>query len=485
MKELQEYIIPGAEFNSAERDPPPRCHPGTRTSIREEVWARVEDVHLRTKIIWIHGPAGVGKSAIMQTLAENVSPRVICATLFFSRLAHRDNAKKVFATLAYNLAVINPEYRKHVGTLMEDDPTCFNKSLDDQFRALFVTPFLEKRIAADSRQWVVLLDGLDECQNTDGSDNQCRIMNLISDSVFNHTDNIPFIWVIASRPEVNLEKTWSQIRGRFQPRVDELWEMVIPANSDQATQDIELYLHQKFENIRINYSELISGPQWPSESDFLKIARRSSGLFVFPSTIIRFISDEDPVSRLQYIISLIDRMEQHPTSSDNPFHTTDVLYSSILSDISDPLLSVVKSLLGFCHLLFSVFARRSILDGRREMKLVETCNILGLKQNEVYAALRKLQSVIAYPSPELAGEKGIEFYHASFSDFLLSPSRSQIYHLDLDQALVDIWRCYTRIIKQSLGTQGDVGSPLVTARLLMGLNRPFWNTPFLATGKSC
>ncbi|KAF9441485.1 hypothetical protein P691DRAFT_683745, partial [Macrolepiota fuliginosa MF-IS2] len=57
------YIIPGAEYNSAARDPPPRCHPDTRTQIRAELYKRFND---STRIVWMHGPAGVGKSAIMQ-----------------------------------------------------------------------------------------------------------------------------------------------------------------------------------------------------------------------------------------------------------------------------------------------------------------------------------------------------------------------------------------------------------------------------------
>lgn len=396
----------------------------------------------------------------MQTLAEEVSPHSICTTAFLSRASQRDESKKVFPTLAYSLAVASLQYRQYIEAKMEEDPAFLKKTLDDQFNTLFITPFVDGRVKTGPLPWIVFLDGLDECQNTKSTDNQCRVMNLICDSIFQHAKSTPFIWVIASRPEGNLKKAWLQVQRQFHGRISELWELVIPVNSDQATQDVELYLHKQFEYIRINYSELIPGGIWPSESDFLRIARKSSGLFVFASTVTRYISDEDPVSRLRYIISLIIRIEKLSTApDDNPLHTMDLLYSSIMSDIPKRQLPVINSLIGYRHLLNVVVARHSTWEDRRKMKLVETCNILGLQQNEAYAALRQLQSVLSYPSPENAHENGIEFFHTSFLDFLLDKSRSQTFHIDLDLVVTDIWRAYTRIIKESK-IQGEYDSQL-------------------------
>ncbi|KAF9442731.1 hypothetical protein P691DRAFT_764918 [Macrolepiota fuliginosa MF-IS2] len=37
LKDMLLYVIPGAEFNSAARDPPPKCHPDTRVQIRQDL----------------------------------------------------------------------------------------------------------------------------------------------------------------------------------------------------------------------------------------------------------------------------------------------------------------------------------------------------------------------------------------------------------------------------------------------------------------
>lgn len=389
----------------------------------------------------------------MQTVVEEVSSNLICATVFFSRPNHRDDPHKVFTTLAYRLAVANPDYCQHIGTVLKTDPMCLRQTLDDQFKTLFITPFLGDQKVATSRRWVMFLDGLDECQNTEDSDNQCRVLNLICDSILDHAELTPFVWVIASRPEVNLKRTWLRIQDRFQGRAPDLWELVVPADSDQATQDVELYLHKEFERIRSDYSDFMPRKPWPSEGDFTKVAEKSSGLFVFADTVVKYVSHEDPVYRLKHIVSLIDRAEKVSTlRNEKPFHKLDLLYSSIMSDVPERLLFAVKSLIGFYHLMAMVVVQRPDQTG---LGLVEACNILGLRQNDAYASLRKLQSVIICPSPEEAEVKNIKFHHASFSDFLLDPSRSGKYSINLDQEFKSIWRRYVEIIKESTAKQGE------------------------------
>ncbi len=164
LREMLQYIIPGTEFDSSSRNNPPKCHPNSRTRFLDELNARIEDVALDTRIVWLFGPAGVGKSAIMQSLIEIVHPlpSLTCATLFFSRPNHRDDPKKVFTTLAYAFAVADPGYRRYMKDRLPTEPTFLDKSLDEQFRRLFITPFTTGDVNFGSRRWIIFLDGFDE-----------------------------------------------------------------------------------------------------------------------------------------------------------------------------------------------------------------------------------------------------------------------------------------------------------------------------------
>ncbi len=71
MKALSERVIKGAGHDSSLRDPPPQCHPGTRVQLREKIIAWFRNREREKALLWLNGPAGVGKSAVIQTVAES------------------------------------------------------------------------------------------------------------------------------------------------------------------------------------------------------------------------------------------------------------------------------------------------------------------------------------------------------------------------------------------------------------------------------
>ncbi|KAF9444223.1 hypothetical protein P691DRAFT_736830 [Macrolepiota fuliginosa MF-IS2] len=429
LMKLLEYTIPGAEFNSAARDPPPRCYPDTRNRIFTDLHNHIAN---GKKIVWMHGPFGVGKSAIMETLAGMVSLQSTCATLFFSRHSNppRNDSKKVFTTLAYSLATANVDYRKYIEEKLFQDPAFLDKSLEEQFNRLFLAPFANDRVPTGHQRWVMLLDGLDQCKNEE--DDQRRILNLICDSFFFHPG--PFVWVIASRPEPHL------MHAVFWGLPTSFWaELSITFTGRGVGQ----YIRQEFSNIRRRHPDSFpdSTSIWPSKQDILKIIKASSGFFAFASILMKYLSMGRPVSRLKFVIAIVDKSTLYPDRiPQEPLPSLDMQYTQIMMDIPEEQLSITKSLLGYYCLI-----REWTISGEG---LVEACNILGLCQDDAYDALYRLRSVLGYPSPWMAQFDGVKFFHVSFLDFLLDHTRSQNYYIDLDQELTSIWRCYTRILKE-------------------------------------
>jgi hypothetical protein len=129
-------------------------------------------------VLWITGPAGVGKSAIIKTFAEYlVKLRLLGASIFFSRPNRRNNPHGIFITIAYQLAIRIEAYRNFAVERISLDPELLNGDLQAQFTAFIVQPFVEKKIGAGGRRWGTLLDGLDEL---DGEDAQCELIHLIA-----------------------------------------------------------------------------------------------------------------------------------------------------------------------------------------------------------------------------------------------------------------------------------------------------------------
>ncbi len=439
---MVKHTIPGAQYDSSARDPPPQCHPGTRIKILRDIQTRVHDLNLAARLVWVCGPAGVGKSAIMQTLAEAEASRgAAFTTLFFSRPNERDDPKKVFTTLAYGLAVHSSEYQRYIGERLIRDPMFLEKTLDEQFQQLFVTPFLTP-FAEDcrnfgSQRWVVFMDGLDECR---GEAEQRRIVDLIRNSLLHRAASTPFTWIIASRPEAHLKIQFAKVRAD----VGSFWKLEVPIDSNDSQRDVERYLHVQLSKMRSSRPDSIP-PLWPSETDFSKISKASSGLFVFASTLIAYLLGGDPVSRFKHVISLINAANTMVEPKRNPFLMLDLLYTQIMSGIPEEILSTTKLLLGFY--LLRVFPGNG--NGKdKDWDFLTASNILGLGQYEAYAALDKLHSVIGCPPPQKAEERPIRFLHASFSDFLLDSSRSEDYFIELAAEATRVWHCCTEILRQ-------------------------------------
>lgn len=429
----------GAEFDSSERDPPPHCHPGTRTSIIERAHGWIQDDERQKKLWWLHGPAGVGKSAIVQTLAEHQSSTGrLGAAIFFSRPRGRKNPQEVFPTLAYQLAVRDATYRSYLGGLMAIDPNCLRKSMSEQFRILIMEPFARLNIRSESEIFVVALDGLDECGgNSDeqGRSNQvhpyghhsdraqCEIVRLISEFVLQYP-LVPLIWVISSRPEPHLKAAFynEQTRPTF-------WEEDVPVDSAEACRDVEKFLHTEFTRIRHNYPELIQTSTWPGDVQFLQIANRASGLFAFASVIIRFIDDPwvgNPVAQLYCVLATLSRAANVDLA--NPLAPLDSLYTEILSRISRNLLRTTKRLLGAF-----IFLGRSYV-GPTEYSFRCICNLLDIRRDAAISALRSLHSVLRIPDPRNIASGRPQFYHASFQDYLEDRSRSGEYWADQEES---------------------------------------------------
>ncbi|EKM75249.1 hypothetical protein AGABI1DRAFT_64748, partial [Agaricus bisporus var. burnettii JB137-S8] len=273
-------MIPGAAHDSSARDPPPLCHPGTRIKINERTIDWFYDEIKQELILWISGPAGVGKSAILQTFAAKLaSAGCLGASVFISRPNGRDNSHAVFITIAYQLAVHIESYCAVVSELLAFDPEIVKKSMEEQFKMFIVKPFVENKIGAGGKTWGVLLDGLDEL---DKRDQQGKIIQLITAFAHDHPE-VPLAWVISSRPEPHITNTFKQRRLSYKFK-----EEYVPIDSPEACQDVERFLRSSFNDIQVKFSHMVT-KGWPEETKIEKLANAASGLFAFADVAIRFI----------------------------------------------------------------------------------------------------------------------------------------------------------------------------------------------------
>ena len=110
LKVLHENIAAGAMHNSKEHYDSPKCHPDTRKAVLSDITSWISDHSKETCILWLRAPAGSGKSAILQQIAEHYyNSGGLAASFFFSRSATKRNRETfLIATLASQLATSIP-----------------------------------------------------------------------------------------------------------------------------------------------------------------------------------------------------------------------------------------------------------------------------------------------------------------------------------------------------------------------------------------
>ncbi|KAG1772966.1 hypothetical protein EV702DRAFT_1010368, partial [Suillus placidus] len=175
-EKLSQVAVKGAEYDSRERQPHPRCLERTRVALLDHIYG-LSDKKEKNRLIWLHGTAGVGKSAVAFTVAERMRGLKMTeetkietrlgGTFFFSRKhTKRRTTGYFFATLAYQLAINFPSVRSHVSKAILENPALLDpdKSLRHQMEALFLQPLrkLQFRLRGCS-PLAFIVDALDEC----------------------------------------------------------------------------------------------------------------------------------------------------------------------------------------------------------------------------------------------------------------------------------------------------------------------------------
>ncbi|KAJ7194569.1 hypothetical protein GGX14DRAFT_377923, partial [Mycena pura] len=385
-----------ALHNSAERYPMSRCHPKTREEILENVWSWSTQNDPKTAILWLLGPAGAGKSAIAQTFAQRLSDEGRLGASFFFKRGHpsRGNARKLVATVAYQLARLFPEVKNIVSKIIYEDPSIVDQSLATQLQALIFGPCLAKTNKVELA--VVVIDGLDEC---DGNEAQKELLRSIGDGF--HGQVVPLRILITSRPEPHIRETFGS--PSFQVICRSL-------DIEQAFTDVRRYLNDEFRRVHLQHRETmgnVSTP-WPTFDVVEKLVEKSSGYFIYAATIIKFIDDEDfrPTDRLAQVM----HWQSIPSEDDSPFQALDQLYTQILCCVptrSRPrLVDILCTIVHF---------------GSLSVASIET--LLELQSGDVALTLRRVQSLLLVPSDTTCWQR-ISVYHASLIDFLHDAARS-------------------------------------------------------------
>ena len=471
---MHRWVSDGAAHDSAQHASV--CHPATRKTIIGEIMSWIEDPTRTSSVLWFNGPAGAGKTAIAQSLCKLcAAAQWLAGSFFFSRYAlagGRSNAEFLFPTISFELSHAIGKVGlvgEIIGKVVAKDPSIPTKALEIQLQKLILEPLqqlaeeLRKQISGESKEkiseeskqqilkesklpLVIIIDGLDECE---GEEVQCNVLRLLG-SVFQRPSvgvcERKICFIVTSRPE-----PWIRDEFTIKP-LSSITRQIFLHQTAEANDDIRTFL-------RLGFTEIHDSPKhrltmsnvqkpWPSYSVLDKLVDKASGQFIYPATVLKFVGDPNyrPTDRLDIIASM-------PAISPSalalkPLALLDQLYSQILSTSSDKQ-GTLDILTAFIAMQASISELRMTLRVFHVDLLRIAEKLLGLQPGDGSLALRMIHSLVRVtgrslmvdadddslsfvPDQYLEGNE-IKFHHKTFIDYLLDPSRSLEYCVDLEE----------------------------------------------------
>ncbi|QRW22638.1 peptidase C14 [Rhizoctonia solani] len=373
------------------------CAPETRKEQIELLmtWARTPG---SGRTCWMNGMAGTGKTTIAYTVCERLGSQ-LGASFFCSRtIPECRQVNYIIPCIAYQLARFSVPFRHALDSVLEVDPDAHCRTLKQQYERLIVKPMIEVRGSLPS-DVIVVIDALDECEDQES-------VGMILDLLLSPGYDLPVRFLVSSRPE-------SEIYDRMAARTDGSDDTPLVLHDLEAETvraDIKTYMLHELRSISL------TDYQWSAILD------RCGGLFIYASTVCRFIMQGHRSHTLHEAIQTITDSPSIPVHGANPI---DRLYLTILTRAFE-------------------MTEQSKENVRRMKAVLET--VICAVEPMTLDAIRPLRSVLNV----VKDREVVTTLHASFPDFMLSADRSGGFHCDPAMRHAEIASACLRTIDRTM-----------------------------------
>lgn len=365
------------------------CLEETRKELLTSVMDWAAKSGSQERVFWLHGKAGSGKTTVANTFARSIEERSLNLSCFFCKRDDRNlsNPLNVLPTLAYLFAEQHDSYRTAIIDFLHINPRgpsiANTDDIDTQFERFFNTPLA--KTADPFRPHIIIIDALDECGT---SKDQVNLVN----SILSMSHATPWIKVfVTSRDEPDIREAFTH-SDCFSSNIND---------EKYVDRDIELYIQSKVKELKLKLAE----------DDVRKLVDQADGLFIWCTTLFRYIED-NPIGMRKALDPFLSGKKSH-----KPLKGLYELYTKILHAASKQAeyLSLMRAVLGIINITagnrpVSAKAISSFLRGYKQYGQDED------EDANVCLIIRNLHAVI-YVSDE-SMNRVIRAYHSSFYDFL-------------------------------------------------------------------
>ncbi|KIJ46218.1 hypothetical protein M422DRAFT_165567 [Sphaerobolus stellatus SS14] len=369
------------------------CLPGTRQNTLEKMSEWINDTS-QSRVLFLLGGAGTGKSAIAHTIARLFSNRLGAFFRFDRNHLATNQVHLFFSSIMNKLANWDKDFRH--GLLSKYKKGSFQTMTHDTQWRMFVEAAIHLKDGIVGPVLLVI-DALDESGD---DDSRQSLLHFLTE----HAAWLPsnFRIIVTSRPERDINEA----------KQDNIKWMDLKDQKDEAKKDLAIYLKHQ---LRAKPGDNLS------KSAYEQLAEMADGLFQWAFTACQFMK------QMGRGLTLEDRFTKFFAMVPGVRKDLDDLYSFILGEkfkLDDP--TVKKR---FTIVLGQILGAAQPLSCNTLHALHTTEN--GSNINEVKLIVEELGSVLSGVAMD---NEPIRPYHKSFRDFLTDKNRSGKWYIDVDNA---------------------------------------------------
>ncbi|KZT03681.1 WD40 repeat-like protein [Laetiporus sulphureus 93-53] len=360
------------------------CLEGTRKSVLDTINLWVLQRQTLSRLFWLHGVAGCGKSTVASSVCQNLRARL--AGSFFCKRDQdeRRNCIRLFWSLAFYLAQANAEFKEALLQALREPDIFVNMDLDTQVDRILLQPLTKTKSSFTPVIFVV--DALDELNSNDKA----------SQYLAKIVQSAPWVlFVVTSRDLPGIRNGLSGLAEMTEEH--DLFQ-------DDARDDISAYLRSQF----LPNEPLAELQPYIEDAQIRTLVDKSQGLFIWIRTVVEFIIRTD-VGKLEVLDSVLVAEKAAESES-----ALDDIYRTVLenaSGSSSTARDVIRLIIG---LILVTSVNEPLPAEALHAFLPPSVHVL---QTEFDTILKKMSPVL------IVSISGVRVYHTSFLDFSSSKDR--------------------------------------------------------------
>ncbi|KZP17818.1 WD40 repeat-like protein [Athelia psychrophila] len=399
-------------------DPDKSCIRGTRKAALNEIhqWINEKDGDDTAQILVLTGDAGVGKSAIANTIAQHYkAEKHLGSFVSFNRAdQEKRNPRNLLSTVARDIADLDPNWKSALYDAVKDDHS-LRKTTSPilQMKSFVLEPSKALAIVGPI---VIIIDALDE---SGVASERESLLKALAENASKLPRN--FRILITARPEDDILKLSEEL-----PNIQ---RRTVKTTDEAMDADITTYICKKLLHCK---NELDGNRRCSNGKGVDMLVKGSGHLFEWAATACRVIQNRRKGSSpARVLLEIVDKGGN-----------LDELYARILRQTFDD-----EAVPRFKHVLGGILAAKEPLPMTSHSAIQQS---EGEEEDIVSMIVGPLGSLLHGVDQDESPQVSIRARHTSFFDFLIDEKRSKGFFVDATKQDQNLVLGCLRIMKKEL-----------------------------------